>query len=89
MGSSRTRFRVSVNTVFATAGAIGGVPGSPMPPGCSSSTASTRYRTESTLGALTSTHTLSAMMRVAGVVEAGVGGRVDELGGEGRAKARA
>ena len=35
IGSSRVRFFVSANTAFATAGAIGGVPGSPIPPGCS------------------------------------------------------
>jgi len=34
-GSSRTRFFVNVNTEFATAGAIGSAPGSPIPPGCS------------------------------------------------------
>ena len=32
IGSSRTRAPVAANTAFATAGAAGGTPGSPMPP---------------------------------------------------------
>ena len=32
-GNSRSRLPVSTNSAFATAGAIGGVPGSPTPPG--------------------------------------------------------
>src|SRR6202022_4213510 len=35
-GSLRSRCPVSAYTALATAGAIGGVPGSPTPPGCSS-----------------------------------------------------
>ncbi len=31
-GNCRSRFPVAANTAFATAGAIGGVPGSPQPP---------------------------------------------------------
>ncbi len=34
-GSSRTRRPVAANTAFAIAGAIGGVPASPIPPGVS------------------------------------------------------
>ena len=33
MGSLRIRFPVAANTALATAGASGGTPGSPMPPG--------------------------------------------------------
>src|SRR6516162_1107007 len=35
IGSERRRFPVAAKTALATAGAIGGVPGSPIPPGCS------------------------------------------------------
>src|SRR6185437_15955806 len=35
MGSVRKRFPVAAKTAFATAGAIGGKPGSPTPPGAS------------------------------------------------------